>query len=100
MVSANRQWRKAIAGILSAFTLLAIAGGLVSCGGVGEEQDNETQEQVNEDEENEDGEENNREDNDWTLLVLLSCQKRLLLSVESSLLYITPPATSLVFLWT
>jgi hypothetical protein len=64
MVSANRQWRKAIAGILSAFALFVIAGGLVSCGGEGGEQENDNQEQVNEaeDEENEDRE--NDGDND------------------------------------
>ncbi len=65
MVSANRQWRKAIAGILSTFTFVVITGGLVSCGGEGGEQENETQEQINEpeDEENEDREENDG-DND------------------------------------
>jgi len=65
MLKENWQWQKAIAGTLSAFTLLVGAGGLTSCNfGRGEQE--EADEQINEnrnqpdedDQDNEDGKDN------------------------------------------
>lgn len=49
MLNTNWQWRKAIASLLSAFTLLTIAGGLASCGSNTAEQEDESEEQINQD---------------------------------------------------
>lgn len=50
MLNTNWQWRKAIASLLSAFTLLTIAGGLASCGSnTAEQEDKSGEEQINQD---------------------------------------------------